>query len=274
MLLPSALSCDSRQYPSHHHHSRFTASRLFPATPPPSVDDNLVAGNGLLGTCRALQSLLNASPASSPRRAKPEPLQSPLQVRTHPARRPGSGRVAKLPPPPPPPRGQNKRRRDAYEDDSDDDVVNFAPGDGFSTPKRRRRAPFELPLGLDVSDFRALESPNTRLRSHRSSPRLRRNKRDPALITPALNQQVDSSDASSPLEEPASDWTVEDDRQLVELVLEKLKLSKRDWSDCARRMGKDNDSVGRRWKALVGEGNVGLRRGRRMVQSPLPESWR
>ncbi|OAX77065.1 hypothetical protein ACJ72_08640, partial [Emergomyces africanus] len=71
-----------------------------------------------------------------------------------------------------------------------------------------------------------------------------------------------------------SDWTSEDDKRLVELVLEKLKLSKRDWNECARKMGKDNDSVGRRWKALVGEGNVGLRRGRRVVRSRIHESWR
>jgi hypothetical protein len=73
---------------------------------------------------------------------------------------------------------------------------------------------------------------------------------------------------------PATEWTSDDDRRLVELVLEKLKLSKRDWNECARKMGKDNDSVGRRWKALVGEGNVGLRRGKRMVRARIDESWR
>jgi hypothetical protein len=76
-------------------------------------------------------------------------------------------------------------------------------------------------------------------------------------------------------EDERCDWTAEDDQKLVEIVLEKLKLSKRDWEECARRIGKDNDSVGKRWRALVGEGNVGLRRGRGLpfVRGRLDECW-
>ncbi|EEP79369.1 predicted protein [Uncinocarpus reesii 1704] len=262
MLLPSALSCDARQPPPR---SRFPSTRLFPATPPPS-DDGFIAGNGLRGTCRALQSLLNASPASSPRRSKPERLQSPLQIRAN-----TITRVAK--PVAKPPRGINKRRRDAYEDESDEYIDNMAPRDKFSTPKRQRRAPPELPLGLDLSDFKSLESSSDTEQTSEPTPR--------QLEVPRLDELQQKSSESTPSQlnvdshqDPSSDWTTEDDGRLVELVLEKLKLSKRDWTECARKMGKDNDSVGRRWKALIGEGNVGLRRGRRMVRARIHESWR
>lgn len=56
-------------------------------------------------------------------------------------------------------------------------------------------------------------------------------------------------------------WTENDDRVLVETVLLKLKLSSQDWNECAKRLGKDKDSIGRRWRLLIGEGDVGLRRG-------------
>ncbi|KAK2800672.1 hypothetical protein FQN50_008056 [Emmonsiellopsis sp. PD_5] len=269
MLLPSALSCDSRQHPTTR--ARFAASRLFPSTPP-ATDDSFIAGNGLLGTCRALQSLLNSSPASTPRRAKPERLQSPLHVRPQTITR--AQKVVKKQAPP---RGVNKRRREVYEDDSDREMGmgGVGLGDGFSTPKRRRRAPEELPLGLGREDFRRLDMDTpldgngmvagARCRSSNSECG-----DDATISIPEILS--DDDDSSSP--DANSDWSSEDDRRLVELVLEKLKLSKRDWNECARKMGKDNDSVGRRWKALVGEGNVGLRRGRRMVRGRIDESWR
>ncbi|PGH19410.1 hypothetical protein GX50_08996 [[Emmonsia] crescens] len=368
MLLPSALSCDSRQsqHQQHHHHqyqyqyqyqyptrSRFTTSRLFPSTPPTSSDDGLIAGNGLLGTCRALQSLLNTSPAPSPSpqrststsTTKPaqqqqQRLQSPLHVVVRPPQPGGATRAQKvvkkqkqaqvqLQRVVPITRGINtKRRRDVYEDD-DCDMEDG--GDGFSTPKRRRRAPEELPLGLVRADFRSLEEvlqgqgqgqedegegegEGEGLLSSRSqsqsqsqsqfqspslspslslSPEARRRRRECdddgtddrcgcdgeiSLLGYGGDDEVSftssSSSSSFTLEPPSEDWTSEDDKRLVELVLEKLKLSKRDWNECARRMGRDDESVGRRWKALVGEGNVGLRRGRRMVRGRIHESWR
>ncbi|KAK2771983.1 hypothetical protein FQN53_004820 [Emmonsiellopsis sp. PD_33] len=284
MLLPSALSCDSRQHPTTR--ARFAASRLFPSTPPPN-DDSFIAGNGLLGTCRALQSLLNSSPASTPRRAKPERLQSPLHVRPQTITR--AQKVVKKQAPP---RGVNKRRREVYEDDSDREmgmgmgvggVGAGLLGDGFLTPKRRRRAPEELPLGLGREDFRRLDV-DTPVDGMVIGARFRSNNADcdggaecdddATISIPEIRSDDDDTVPCSSSPDPNSDWSSEDDRRLVELVLEKLKLSKRDWNECARKMGKDNDSVGRRWKALVGEGNVGLRRGRRMVRGRIDESWR
>lgn len=311
MLLPSALSCESRQYSTR---SRFASTRLFPSTPPPS-DDSFVAGNGLLGTCRALQSLLNSSPAQSPRRAKPGGLQSPLHI-VRPQPQPHHNYATRTPkrvvkPAAKPARGLHKRRREAYEDQSDVEMMTATPTshDKYSTPKRPRRAPFELPLGLESSDFRSLDSPYEP-ESH-FQPQSPSTAQSQPSATPAtlpwnfhgdnpntdrdtnLNMnlnldvattfQFDShnlrnqihpfSSHSDPISSP-SDWTSDDDKRLVEMVLDKLKLSKRDWNDCARRMGKDHDSVGKRWKALVGEGNVGLRRGRRMVRGRIDESWR
>ncbi len=71
------------------------------------------------------------------------------------------------------------------------------------------------------------------------------------------------------------DWTAEDDRALVDLVLEKLNLTKKEWDECAIRLGKDGDgaSLGKRWADLVGSGRVGLRRGRRVVRGRIDGSW-
>ncbi|EEH23279.2 hypothetical protein PABG_05490 [Paracoccidioides brasiliensis Pb03] len=154
--------------------------------------------------------------------------------------------------------------------------------------KGGRRAPPELPLGLVRADFQSLESPGA-LRllpsPHSSgdipvSVSVSRGGEGSVvghhvLRSEGCDGKVDAGDGGhTASSDPQSDWTSEDDRKLVELVLEKLKLSKRDWSECARRMGKDNDSVGRRWKALVGEGNVGLRRGRNIVRNRIHENWR
>ena len=118
-------------------------------------------------------------------------------------------------------------------------------------------------MGLSADDFRALE------------PAVEEeDKLDLPVMSPRNTcSDQDSAYGSSPsLEDP--EWTIDDDRMLVETVLEKLKLSKRDWNDCARKLGKDKDSLGRRWSLLVGEGNVGLRRGRRISRTNLDiGSW-
>lgn len=121
-----------------------------------------------------------------------------------------------------------------------------------------------MPLGLSAEDFRALETPVEEEDLQLDMP----------IISPnTMVSDQDSAYGSSPtLEE--SEWTIEDDQVLVETVLEKLKLSKRDWNDCARKIGKDKDSLGRRWSLLVSEGNVGLRRGGRMSRTNLDiSSW-
>ncbi|ATY61743.1 hypothetical protein A9K55_007937 [Cordyceps militaris] len=103
-----------------------------------------------------------------------------------------------------------------------------------TTPKRSRIAPECMPLGLARADFHSLE-----------------------VAAPP----PDNSSCSS-------DWTAEDDGMLVELVLEKLKLSKEDWQDCARALGRDHRALSRRWKSLVLNEHVGLKRRK------LASTWR
>lgn len=132
----------------------------------------------------------------------------------------------------------------------------------YVTPKRHRRAPLLMPLGLSAEDFDALADDSSA--DH-----------DEQVSLPTPGPQAGDSTSHEPwtLDE-LGNWTAADDRLLVETVLEKLKLSKREWNDCARRLGKDKDTLGKRWKMLVVEGNVGLRRGGRLRRTNLDiESW-
>ncbi|KAJ5794846.1 hypothetical protein N7457_001445 [Penicillium paradoxum] len=267
MLLPSALPCDVRRS------SRFTPSRLF-STPPPS-DSGSASGNGLLGTCRALQSLLNGSPAPPSRRSvKPQRLQSPLPFntarrspRSQKAARPVSPRptppprtAALTPPPPPsaPARGANKRRRDTFDDDSDAEMSR--PRNRFATPKRHCHVPHDMPLGLSSTDFYSLHSPPV-TESPPSPPRRMDYKIqtgsqiDPDTPLPSIEGTECATSA------PQDKWTPEEDQRLIELVLEKFRLSQAEWDECARQMGRSH--AGSRWQSLVGEGRVGLHSRRR-----------
>ncbi|PKY06220.1 hypothetical protein P168DRAFT_302599 [Aspergillus campestris IBT 28561] len=309
MLLPSALSCDMRRPVSR---SRLTPSRLL-TTPPPSDDDS-PPGNGLLGTCRALQSLLR-SPSPSPRRTKPQRLQSPLEIRPAPSarsRKPKTHSSHQQPqstttattttitlrprqpshtPQSPPPRGANKRRRDSCEDDDDEEIqdsdVMRHRRIRFSTPKRPRHVPYDLPLGLSQSDFYTLHSPP--ITQSPPSPVISRQIQrvdadadddgpapyNPDAALPSIEEADETSPSSSapPAPDSVPDWSADDDQRLVQVVLEKFQLSRGDWDDCAARMGLDQASVGRRWQALVGDGNVGLRRGGRMTRGRIDEMW-
>lgn len=127
-----------------------------------------------------------------------------------------------------------------------------------STPKRRRFAPEILPLGLERSDFHALHLQN---------------------VTSSQENVLQNAESSSSSSNAAqvgregAEWSEEEDRLLVELVLEKLKLTKSDWQDCARSLGKDRGSVGKRWKSLMGNGDVGLR-SRSHRRAKIHGTWR
>ncbi|CAK7266699.1 hypothetical protein SEPCBS119000_002163 [Sporothrix epigloea] len=110
------------------------------------------------------------------------------------------------------------------------------------TPKRARIAPEALPLGLTRSDFHLLHTEGV---------------------------PDDSSRAGTLCETEADGeaWSTEDDRMLVELVLEKLKLSKEEWQDCARSLGRNRQSLDRRWKSLMLHGDIGLKPSSRIRRS-------
>ncbi|KEF61583.1 uncharacterized protein A1O9_03151 [Exophiala aquamarina CBS 119918] len=267
MLLPSAFGCEGgiaqEARPQRPKLPSFTPYHPHVSTQPrPSP---------IASSCRALHAILGGpaitqQPVLAPRRELGNPFM-PLNQSLH------SRRTSPPPPPPPPPpqRGLNKRRRSEFEEDllpSESIDINMQDSQctprPVRTPKRPRRIPLSMPLGLSADDFRALETP-----VEEEDLRL-----DMPIISPnAMVSDQDSAYGSSPtLEE--SEWTIEDDQILVETVLEKLKLSKRDWNDCARKIGKDKDSLGRRWSLLVSEGNVGLRRGGRMSRTNLDiSSW-
>jgi hypothetical protein len=153
------------------------------------------------------------------------------------------------------PRGINKRRRaiddDATRDTTESDDELQPPGEmaGPSTPKRIRLAPEVLPLGLERSDFRNLQSEYQE-----------------------KENKIETDESSREGGGDSEQWSSAEDRLLVELVLEKLKLSKSDWQDCARSLGKDRGSVGRRWKSLMGGGEIGLKS--RPRRGKIHATWR
>jgi transcriptional regulator with GAF, ATPase, and Fis domain len=102
-----------------------------------------------------------------------------------------------------------------------------------------------IPLGLERGDYHSLHSSFSSAFSD--------NDNDTSLDAGRGTDVILEADGSA--------WSTEEDRMLVELVLEKLKLTKSDWQDCARSLGKDRATVGRRWKSLMLNGDVGLKRG-------------
>jgi hypothetical protein len=281
MLLPSAFACDSSSQSStpktrYQSRMRFASPPLSP--PPPSTTGNPPSLNNLFTTCRALQSYLQPSPIPSQLPSPPIThaevpalASSPFKLRLRTRTRENEGLQAMTPRkriakriPMQVPRGMNKRRRDDGDEmsrsmfeqqenttpipsDSEDEALELRP----STPKRQRIAPESLPLGLNRSDFH-----NLHLQSL------------PPIPISSFNPELSVLESVEHNEE----WSTEEDRMLVELVLEKLKLSKSEWQDCARSLGKDRGSVGKRWKSLMGAGDVGLKRGGRRAR--IHGTWR
>ncbi|OBT55372.1 hypothetical protein VE04_05283 [Pseudogymnoascus sp. 24MN13] len=150
------------------------------------------------------------------------------------------------------PRGPGKRRRGVVEEEEEE-----AP----RTPKRSRGVPEMMPLGLVRRDFERLHEAH----QYRS---------EEADALGIVGGPVgETSEVVEEGEADEGEWTDEEDRVLVELVLQKLKLSRREWMDCAKMVGRDRRSVGRRWSSLVGGGEVGLKR-RGRERGELPGTWR
>ncbi|KAM0282480.1 hypothetical protein ACHAQH_002994 [Verticillium albo-atrum] len=282
MLMPSAFSCDASQqhYQSHPHTRLQSALFASPPASPPTLASTPAIGN-IFNTCRSLQSLLTTPPPSEraqltqlptpPMAHAPSPLKLRLRPRaprpdnsSAPDSRPRKKIVKRAPP-----RGANKRRRGADDDlgrmdlTSDDDSDHHVEVDSESdadvpampvapsTPKRARIAPEVIPLGLARTDYHNLHAaPDTSL--------------------PHLNAAQDSS---VEVERDGEQWSTEDDRILVELVLEKLRLSKTEWQDCARSLGKDRNSLSRRWRSLMAQGDVGLKPTRASRRGKLHGTW-
>ncbi|KIV91083.1 hypothetical protein PV10_05665 [Exophiala mesophila] len=292
MLLPSTLGCDAA-------FSETTRPLMRPKLPSFGVFQPQAStssqpphgANPIASSCRALHAILGSQSPSLAQSNTPQltrELANPFAPVQQPARPRRISRVQRDEQHESRPaqacRGANKRRRSTFEQDLNcaDTVMQdqFELGQRtpprLRTPKRRRRVPLAMPLGLSADDFRALETPLEECLTDQEDLNM------PTVISPPRNLESstvdrdgdgDSAYGSSPSIDDAG-WSVDDDRILVEMVLEKLRLSKRDWNDCARRLGKDKDSLGRRWSLLVGEGNVGLRRGGRTHRPDLDiASW-
>ncbi|KAK3337381.1 hypothetical protein B0T19DRAFT_397011 [Cercophora scortea] len=223
----------------------------------------------------------------------PSPMKLRLRARKTEPTTPGSDnpirkRIVKRPAPPA--RGVNKRRRavdddlgrdddndnenDGAESDADTETYDNKEDEGAveeepdyaqqqqqqqqqqqpQTPKRARIAPENVPLGLERSDYHGLHIMNGAPRDESSQA---------GAAADGVGKEAADDDET---------WSAEDDRILVELVLEKLKLTKSDWQDCARSLGKDRHSIGRRWKSLIMNGDVGIKRTSR--RSKIHGTWR
>ncbi|KAI5854623.1 hypothetical protein BZA05DRAFT_350517 [Tricharina praecox] len=230
MLLPSALPCEFLA-PSLARSSVIVAPPSYRS--PPVEETGIVSATttGLMSTCRRLQQILSGGDRQSP---APEPPRTPV-------RRATSSRVLSAPPPPPTlpkapvlvARLSNKRTRSAAFDSSPMDEESDNSDKDFN----RRTDRFATP------------PPRKRVR--------------PTTPPPAPNRGVRGLLADNDDDEYMS-WTSDDDRQLVELVLGKLQLSKNDWEECARSLGKgDGHSVGKRWESLLG--NISLKDRRKRI---------
>ncbi|TQN74818.1 hypothetical protein CSHISOI_00583 [Colletotrichum shisoi] len=290
MLMPSAFSCDTSQPPL----TRLQAS-LFASPPasPPSLS-NPGFGN-IFDTCRSLQALLSTpqhQPIAAPtydvqQYSLPTPAQlptpplahapPPLKLRLRSRAKQDGGvnsdylprkRIAKRAAP----RGVNKRRR-AADDDTDGDVesdldissrrqsfsedqnhIDSQVPSSPSTPKRARIAPEVIPLGLERSDYHTLHLLN-------------------GGESINMKNTEETQGSSVEVDADGEPWSAEEDRILVELVLEKLKLSKTEWQDCARSLGKDRNCLSRRWKSLMLQGDVGLKGRRSGRRTKLHGTW-
>ncbi|KAI0541589.1 hypothetical protein GGR58DRAFT_456593 [Xylaria digitata] len=259
MLMPSALSsCELSHPPVTRLQSSLFASP--PASPPTTPQTTI---GTIFHSCRALQSMLRTPPPmpaqieSFPTLLPTPPMGHapfpPIKMRLRPRPQNTNGdrdqRLKIRKRTTAPPRSVNKRRR-ATEDDigRDDDVdsdldINNADAEELedtrqttptpTTPKRARIAPVDLPRGLERSDFHVLHEPT--------------------------EEESRKEGTGVEEEEDGERWSLEDDRVLVELIFEKLKLSKSEWQECARKVGKSENGVERRWRTLTRNGDIGVK---------------
>ena len=162
--------------------------------------------------------------------------------------------------------GQNrtKRNRSEFEQADQEDASGMGPQmtlgpsgnfsfsqnqDRFSTPKRQRRAPLLMPLGLSAEDFAGLGTTPQAQPSVNSKHKL-----------PQIHLPADSSTCAQ-FKTEEDTWSIADDRVLVSTVLRKLNLSCDEWNNCAAKLDEQSDTFGKRWKTLLGEEEAVLRRG-------------
>lgn len=61
---------------------------------------------------------------------------------------------------------------------------------------------------------------------------------DPDAVLPSIEEP------DAPMQASSGNWSTDEDQRLLELVLEKFRLSQQEWDECARQLGRT--TVGRR----------------------------
>ncbi|KAL5614683.1 uncharacterized protein BROUX77_000520 [Berkeleyomyces rouxiae] len=284
MLLPSAFACDAAS-------QRLQSALASPPMSPLSLMPSTPAVSNIIAACRSLHAILASAPtpmsehkstpdskptrslAPSPtlahvpaplklqlqqpscealRNPTPPPTASvstfPISITSTPKRKRSTEHgLAESPIPPMAPRASVKRRRV----DTDLDAPSFSlSAVEPRTPKRMRICPEVMPLGLMRADFYdAWRHENPQASPCSASP---------ASVASSAPSSLFDSDADS----DADNWTDEDDSILIDTVLNKLRLSRQEWQECARSLGRNRNTIGRRWKSLLMGGEVGLKRAR------------
>jgi len=113
-----------------------------------------------------------------------------------------------------------------------------------------------MPLGLSSSDFDALEVRPVRILQWAEPQGIDVDMED--SIATEESDQVLETDGTPALESESADWTTDDDRMLVTTALKTLRPSGPEWEEFGHQLGRDRDSLDRRWITLVSDGRVGF----------------
>ena len=146
--------------------------------------------------------------------------------------------------------------RTAVNESTSTHVIKATPSSKFNRRCRQLRMNSEI------------DANSTPLFSSAAAAEMQVSRIEESPIDEEIPEMAVASSSSTSLEDPA--WTNAEDRLLVELVLKKLRLSPRDWADCAKSLGRDQRSVGNRWDMIVGklggvrDGRVGGTRRKRL----------
>ncbi|RPB26821.1 hypothetical protein L211DRAFT_780595 [Terfezia boudieri ATCC MYA-4762] len=224
MLLPSALSCDGgRVLPSsstsmllspvpRHATLSIPQVALFAHTPAIDREDASLRTSAVEGIFMTCKKLHQILSLEPPRSASPSVLAVPSVSQAPQTPTPRKSNVLRVPKTP---MRRNKRRQSDVDSDQDDGFYHIP----VQSQKRPR-----------LTTLSELHQPSP----HKESLQMEME------ITPSA--QADNS---------ARDWSNAEDRLLVEMVLQKMRLSPRDWADCARSLGRDPRAVGNRWEMIV-----------------------
>ncbi|KAL2886731.1 DNA-binding protein [Ceratocystis lukuohia] len=168
--------------------------------------------------------------------------------------------LAESPMPPMASHSSVKRRRI----DSGLDASSLSPAFSLPTlkpctPKRARTCPEVMPLGLSRSDFDDVWGLEHEQKQEPCSPAVSLM----SVASSSASSVFDSISTASTYDASNSDtedWTDEDDDALIDIVLKKLRLSRQEWHECARTLGRNRSTISQRWKSLLMGGEIGLKR--------------